>query len=96
MHIQTIMNIREVPMKKIYYLIISFVLFGLLIFKLNYYTIHAASDTDLEKDIQGEYMVATFAGGCFWCVEADFEKLNGTSCPFLLMRFISKLFIFLF
>ena len=20
---------------------------------------------------------ATFAGGCFWCVEADFEKVNG-------------------
>ena len=23
------------------------------------------------------YATATFAGGCFWCVEADFEKLEG-------------------
>ncbi len=23
--------------------------------------------------------VATFAGGCFWCVESDFEKLNGVN-----------------
>jgi peptide methionine sulfoxide reductase msrA/msrB len=30
--------------------------------------------------IDGEYSKlprATFAGGCFWCVEADFEKVNG-------------------
>ncbi len=26
-----------------------------------------------------EKAVATFAGGCFWCVEADFEKVEGVS-----------------
>jgi len=25
----------------------------------------------------GNLKTATFAGGCFWCVEADFEKVNG-------------------
>lgn len=33
-------------------------------------------DGEMES-IKSEAMKATFAGGCFWCVEADFEKVEG-------------------
>jgi len=29
------------------------------------------------KDEMNGLKVATFAGGCFWCTESDFEKING-------------------
>ncbi|UOR13381.1 peptide-methionine (S)-S-oxide reductase MsrA [Halobacillus amylolyticus] len=29
------------------------------------------------EDIPDDYKVATFAGGCFWCMEPPFEKLKG-------------------
>jgi len=32
-------------------------------------------DSTIEMD--DRLKTATFAGGCFWCVEADFEKVNG-------------------
>jgi peptide methionine sulfoxide reductase msrA/msrB len=32
--------------------------------------------SDLNK-MDGNLRAATFAGGCFWCVEADFEKVEG-------------------
>lgn len=36
--------------------------------------------TDIEaKPIPDNLAVATFAGGCFWCTESDFEKLEGVA-----------------
>jgi peptide methionine sulfoxide reductase msrA/msrB len=30
-----------------------------------------------KKSMDGNLATATFAGGCFWCVESDFEKVPG-------------------
>jgi peptide methionine sulfoxide reductase msrA/msrB len=34
---------------------------------------------DAMKENSSNLKTATFAGGCFWCVEADFEKINGVT-----------------
>lgn len=31
----------------------------------------------VKKDMKGQHATAVFAGGCFWCTEADFEKVQG-------------------
>jgi peptide methionine sulfoxide reductase msrA/msrB len=41
---------------------------------------HAGSNQQPDINENSESLsVATFAGGCFWCTESDFEKLPGVA-----------------
>jgi peptide methionine sulfoxide reductase msrA/msrB len=40
---------------------------------------HLSSAGDDPKMINDDEAVAVFAGGCFWCTESDFEKIEGVS-----------------
>jgi len=40
------------------------------------YTVKEEVSADM-KNSDKELLIATFAGGCFWCTESDFEKLPG-------------------
>ena len=37
----------------------------------------AQEDPRVEVDLQADAAVATFAGGCFWCMEPPYDKLPG-------------------
>ena len=39
--------------------------------------INSYAETSKPKVKPEKLSIATFAGGCFWCTEADFEKLPG-------------------
>lgn len=51
--------------------------FGLLLGLMFSGTLLAQQDTGEKMTIFSRYDQATFAGGCFWCVESDFDKVPG-------------------
>lgn len=57
-------------------LIVLAAMAGLAFFFFGDAAVGKNSNPVLKKDLSS-YKVATFAGGCFWCTESDFEKVNG-------------------
>jgi peptide methionine sulfoxide reductase msrA/msrB len=55
--------------------LIGIVLFGFQ--KSNDKQLKQEEKSPLMKTEPNNYETATFAGGCFWCVESDFEKVDG-------------------
>ena len=63
-------------MKAVYILIIL-ILFGIILFGFQKMD-NSKQETSKTMDNNYEnFPRATFAGGCFWCVESDFEKVDG-------------------
>ncbi len=61
-------------MKRITYTTLVFLILftGIMAYNTN---VNSASEN--MKPSQENFETATFAGGCFWCTESDFEKVNG-------------------
>ena len=71
-------------MKKVIYIFLFFASMLFVIFTLtntqsrNYKTENNEKETEIMVDVdKDKYKIATLAGGCFWCMEPPFERLDG-------------------
>jgi len=53
------------------------ILFGAIIVGFQHTTKQTSEKSTTMNDENITLKIATLAGGCFWCVESDFEKVNG-------------------
>ena len=69
-------EIKRVKNNYVYFFIILIVLIAML-----FTTINGSSDSGKNRKSSSmpDMRQATFAGGCFWCMEPPFEKLPGVS-----------------
>jgi len=61
---------------KNFYIILTLAIIAILIFGYNRIGNSDEMKTPM-NDASGKTKTAVFAGGCFWCTESDFEKVNG-------------------
>ena len=58
-------------------IILATFLIGIVLFGFQKSNEKQNEKSPLMKSESKNYKTATFAGGCFWCVESDFEKVDG-------------------
>ena len=61
--------------------LISIIIFA-LIGSFLVFTRFKKQNSNVMNDLKGEIDIATFAGGCFWCMDPPFEKLEGVEKVF--------------